>query len=58
MRSDRELNEDVVDRYRDMILLFDFWFLLGGVSRHYGRLTPGRLLYVSVDDVNVDLDCA
>ena len=47
--------DDVVDRYRDMILFFGFRFFLVGVA---GSHPLCGLLYVSVDDVNVDLYCA
>lgn len=41
MRSDRVLNEDVVDRYRDMILFFCFfWFYVVEVTALFEQLPP------------------
>ena len=43
MRSDRVLNEDVVDRYRDMVLSFVFRFYVVGLAVLCEQLTPDLL---------------
>lgn len=58
MRSERVLNDEVVDRYRVIKSAMFIFVFRGGTGRKYRPIPWVRLLDRSVNDVNVDLDCA